>query len=327
MSGKTLRISVWGIGFALAAISAGAYRIESHRDSPVPTVAIIPPSGDSLLWDIEHAGAALAAKKLNYRLYWNTPTSENDTSGQISLIDKVARGNYQGLVLTPNHTLAILAPVQRAIAADLPVVIVAAPLDLPAHKKLGYIINDDDKMGELAAAEIARLLHGKGSVSLIGLARTAPGIMLRVRAAERFFANRCPEIHVVSRQGGAYNASYAEDAINRAMDSQPELTGILSFTSASTRGAHAALKSRSARVKIRLVGCEQDSDLIGYVNSGEIAALLAENTYRMGFEAVELIAASLAGKPLPARSVVTPLLITRENLNSAQASLFTGLPR
>jgi len=96
-------------------------------------------------------------------------------AGQVSLIDKVARGRYQGLVLAPNHTLGIRAPLRRALDAGLPVVIVAADLDLPATGKLGYIVNDDEKMGELAAAELARIIQGKGDIALIGLARLRTG--------------------------------------------------------------------------------------------------------------------------------------------------------
>jgi ribose transport system substrate-binding protein len=111
------------------------------------------------------------------------------------------------------------------------------------------------------------------------------------------------------------------------VDDHPELKAILSFTAVSTRGVYAALKSRSLQKDIHIVGCEQDSDLIDYLSVGEIAAIAAENTYRMGYDAVELIAASWAGKPIPARSVTPPLLITRQNFNSAEARLFTSFPR
>jgi ribose transport system substrate-binding protein len=151
-------------------------------------------------------------------------------------------------------------------------------------------------------------------------------VTLRARGAERFLTSRFPDIRVVSRLAGAYNSSRAEELANSALDSHAGLKAILSFTAISTRGVHAALKSRSLQQAVTLVGCEQDSDLIGYVGNGEIAALLAENTYRMGYEAVGLISASLAGQPLPARSVVPPLLITRQNFNS-EASLFTSFPR
>lgn len=326
MSRKTARAWTCTAGVFLLTVMAGAaYLTLSPRGAAaIPTIAFIPQTAGAMLWEVEHLGATVAAEKLKCRLYWNAPTSENDTAGQVSLIDRVSRGKYQGLVLAPNHPLAILAPLRHALAAGLTVVIVSAQLDLPAGNKLAYIVNDDEKMGELAAAEIARLIDGKGSIALVGITRSAPGVIRRVRGAERLLAGQFPQIQVVARLPGAYNTPRAEEVTHSAIDSNPGLKAVLSFTAASTRGVNAALKSRSRQKTISLVGCEQDSDLIADVGNGEIAAILAENTYRMGYEAVGLISASLAGKPLPARSLVPPLLITKRNVNSAEASLFTS---
>jgi ribose transport system substrate-binding protein len=279
------------------------------------------------MWEVEHSGATDAAEKLKCRLYWNAPTSENDFAGQISLIDKVVRSKYQGLIVAPNQPRAILAPLRRAVAAGIPVVVVSAPLDIPASGKLGYLVNDDEAMGELAAAEMARLLHGKGSIALVGLTRDAPGVICRIRSAERFLADRFPGIQVVGRLGGAFDSARAEQFIGNTLDSHPALKGVVSFTSRSTRGVHAALKSRSLQGAVRHVGCEQDSDLLDFIGNGEIAAVLAENTYRMGHDAVELILRSLAGEALPARSLVPPFLVTKENFRSVEAKLFTGIAR
>ncbi len=328
MSGKPRRISVWVTGgFVLALIAAGLWWIQPSRAAGTPTIAFIPQTTGAMLWDVEHYGATAAADRLKCHLYWNAPTSESDMAGQVSLIDKVGRGSYQGLVLAPNHTLGIRAPLSRALAAGLPVVIVSAELDLPASGKLGYIVNDDEKMGELAATELARLIHGKGDIVLIGLARFAPGITRRVRAAERLLANRFPDIHVVGRGIGAYSISRVEAFANNALDSNPSLRAVLSFTAISTRGVHSVLRARSLQRVVTLVGCEQDSDLIGHLGNGEIAALVAENTYRMGYEAVGLISNSWAGRPVPPRSVVPPLLLTKQNLNSPEAAIFTSVPR
>ena len=328
MSVKTARLSILAACILLlAAGSGGALWSRAHRNPVSPTIAFVPQAAGPMLWEVEHCGATAAAEKLKCHLYWNAPTSENDAAGQVSLIDRVARGKYQGLVVAPNHSMAILTPLRHALAAGLPVVIVAALLDLPANSKLGYIVNDDEKMGELGAAEIARLMHGRGSIALVGLARYAPGVTQRVRGAERIFAGRFPQIHVVARLPAANNTPLAEQLTNGTVDSHPDLGGILTFTAASTRGVHASLKGRALQNTIPLVGCEQDSDLIGYLGRGEIAAILAENTYRMGYEAVGLISASLAGRPLPARSVVPPVLITRQTVNSGETSLLTSFPR
>ena len=324
----TARISAWvTCVILLAVLCGGAYWIRARRQAAIPTIAFVPQTAGAMLWEAGHLGALTAAERLKCNLYWNAPTSENDMAGQIMLIDRVTRGDYQGLILAPNHSRGTLAPLRRALSAGLPVVVVSAPLDLPANDKFGYIVNDDEKMGEIAAAEIARLIHGKGSIALIGLTQYAPGVMQRARGAERLLASRFPQIRVVSRGGGAYNAARVEDLTNGVMDSHPELKAILTLTAVSTRGAYAALKSRSMQKAIRLVGCEQDSDLIEYVGAGEIAAIAAEDAYRMGHDAVELIAASWAGKPIPARSVTPPLLITKQNLNSNEARLFTSSPK
>ncbi len=328
MSGKSARALILINGVLLLALLTGAAVIvQSRQSSTVPKIALVPQTAGAMLWDVEHFGAAAAAEKLKCHLYWNAPTSETDVAGQISLIDKVVREKFQGLVLAPNHPLAILTALQRALVAKLPVVVVSAPLDLPASDKLGYIVNDDEKMGELAAAEVARIVQGKGNIALAGLARYAPGVKPRVLGAERFLASRFPDIHIVSRLGAAYYPSRTEDLTNGALRSHPDLKAILSFTANSTRGVHAALKSRGQLRTVQIVGCEQDTDLINHLDKGEIAAIVAEDTYRMGYEAVGLIYATLAGAPLPARSVIEPRLLTRENVKSAEMSLFTGFPR
>lgn len=328
MSRMPARASVWATGLLLVTgLVGGAWWTNARRTPSIPTIAIIPQTAGAMLWDVEHFGATVAAEKLKYHLYWNAPTSESDVAGQVSLIDRIARGNYQGLILAPNHPLAVLSPIRHALAAGLPVVIVSAQLDLPPGSKLGYIVNDDPKMGELAAAEIAALIHGKGSIALVGMGRYAPGVRERVRGAERFLANRFPEIRIVSRLGAAYNTPLAENLTRGVLDSHPDLKAVLSFTAMSTRGVHAALKGGGLQSAVSLVGCEQDTDLMGYLGNGEIAAVVAQNTYRMGYEAVGLISASRAGRPLPARSVIPPLLITKQNLNSPEAMRLTSLPK
>ena len=167
MSAKGVRASVWvSASILFAVLGASLWHIQTGRPAAVPTIAFIPQTAGPMLWEVEHLGAAQAGQKLRCRLYWNTPTSEADVAGQVTLIERVARGSYQGLVVAPNHRFSILSPLRRAIAAGLPVVVVAEPLDLPAGPKLGYIVNDDERMGELAAAEIARLIHGRGSIAV-----------------------------------------------------------------------------------------------------------------------------------------------------------------
>ena len=306
----------------LIGISIGLSWIQSHRARTAPIIAVVPHAAGTLLADVGRLGAIVSAEKLKAHIYWNAPTSENDAAGQISLVDKIAHGNYQGLVIVPNHALSILAPLRRAGAAGVPVVVISTQLDFPASDKVGFVVNDDEKMGELAANEIARLVNGKGSIAVLGLARYAKGIRVRARSAEAYLAERYPAIRVVSRSSGAYDASRSQELTEGVLTSTPDLKAVLCFTSASTRGAHAALKARSLQGSIHLVGCEQDFDLVHYVRNGEIAAIAAQDTYRMGYVAVQLIGEYWKGKAMPAPSMIPPMLLTSANVRSAEASTY-----
>lgn len=307
----------FGLGFGALLLATASVGCNAKGNS-APTIAFIPPSAQGLLWEIGRSGATAAADRGNSEISWSAPTSESDVTGQVALIEQVGRKGYLGLVLAPNHPLAPMEPLRRILDQGIPVSVIATPLNIPASDKLGYVVNDDRKMGELAAAEIARLIGGAGPVAMIGLSRSAAGVVARARGAEQFFVEKYPNIRIVRRQGGAFSASGAQEAADDLIARSPDLRAILSFTVNATRGTHAALRNRSIKT-VHLVGCDQDSDLLAYVASGEIAAVVAADTYHMAFEAVQAVVAARRGVPMPKLALVPPLLLTAETLRSIEA--------
>ncbi len=327
MTMKLAHVSALILGVALAGSAAGWYWISlSRKRLAVPTIALIPQTSGVMLWDGGRRGATEAAGRHHYHIYWNAPRSETDVEGQISLIDRVVRGRYQGLVVAPDHALAILVPLRRALAARLPVVVVSEPLPVAPSVALSYVVNDDEKMGELAAEQIAQAIHGRGSIALLGLAPFRKGIDVRARAAELYLATHFPEISVVMRAPGAFDAAEAQEAVSAILEAHAAVDGILSLTAVSTRAAHLTVPSRSRQHQVKLVGCEQDYDLIGYLQDGEIEAIVAENTYRMGYEAIDRISSYWAGKPASETLTIAPFVLTKRNLGSPEAGIFTGMP-
>src|SRR6266700_866491 len=85
-----------------------------HSVAPF-TIAVIPRTSGTSLWEPEHAGAEAAAVHANAHIYWNAPTREDDVEGQIAIVNQVINKRYQGLVLAPDQALALIAPVRRAV--------------------------------------------------------------------------------------------------------------------------------------------------------------------------------------------------------------------
>lgn len=168
----TLAVQI-GLGLGAVLLATASVGCDAKGKS-TPTIAFIPPSAQGLLWEIGRSGATVAADAVNSEISWCAPTSESDVTGQVALIELVGRRGYQGLVLAPNHPLAPMEPLRRILDQGIPVAVIATRLNIPASDKLGYVVNDDRKMGELAAAEIARLIGGDGPVAMIGLVVRLP---------------------------------------------------------------------------------------------------------------------------------------------------------
>ena len=174
-------------------VCALALWVIACRSHPQVKIAVIPQTEGNSIWDPAQEGAENAANPAGISIYWNAPAREDDVEAQIALVDRVADGNYQGLVLAPDQALSLIAPVRRALARDIPTVIIGTPLPIPAGGNLMYILNDDVEGGRIAAQRVAGLLDGHGTVALLGIDPDITGIMIRSRAFEEFLAQKARE--------------------------------------------------------------------------------------------------------------------------------------
>ena len=125
-----------------------------------------------------------------------------------------------------------------------------------------------------------------------------------------------PGIRIVDERTGAFNVAQAQQAAEDVLNLHPELGGILALNSAATYGAYFALKNRRLLGRVKLVACEQD--LIPPLYSGDIDSVIVENTYEMGYRAVEAIAAERRGQPVPGITKLSPKLVDRTNIDTPE---------
>ena len=186
-------------------------------------------------------------------------------------------------------------------------------------------MNDEEAGGRIAADRIGAALHGKGAIAVLGVDPDVTGIMLRLQSFEKHLDEQFPAVRIVARGPGAFNAAEAQQATFAVLSSNPRINAVLSLTNVATRAAFFALKSRSELGNIKLMGCDQDGDMIAQVKLGTIDSVLAEDTYRMGYEAVKQIIARLSADSVPGSTVLPPLLITRENATSPEVQHLTDM--
>jgi len=297
----------------ITVLIAGSTVVGCHTRGPA-TIAVIPRTSGTFLWEPMHVGAEIAAQNAGLNVYWNAPTREDDIQGQIALLEKVVSRGYKGLVLAPDHTLALITPVRLALSQGLPTVIVGSSLPIPAGGKLSYILNDDEEAGRMAAKCVAEILHNKGSVVILGIDPDIAGIMIRARSLEKTLQNY-PSIRIVDKRIGAFNTPYDQQIAEECLRQHPQVTAIIALTSTSTRGSSIAISH--AEHRIHLVGFD-DLDDLRPLRDDRVDAIITQNSREMGFQAVTRLAAQLQGKVVPGETKIPPVLLTNKNLDSPQ---------
>jgi len=295
--------------------------IGCQRHSPVD-IAVIPRTSGAMMWEPEHVGAQAAALKLGARVYWNAPTREDDIEGQIALVQRVSLQKYQGIILAPDQSRALITPVRRAMQRGLSVVVIGSPLPTPPGDRLSYVLNDEEAGGRIAGERLASLLHCQGSVAILGIDRNISGIVTRARSLEQFLATACPAVRVVKRDG-SFNIPHEQQVAEETLRANPDLDAVAALTSTSTLGALTALKNIRTTHRIQVIGFDPDSLL--RLENPNVDSLVLEDTQRMGAEGVRLIVGKVHGVSGLPVTQIEPVLVTRENVNSVVVRQLTSM--
>jgi ribose transport system substrate-binding protein len=282
-------------------------------------VAVIPRTTALTIWEAVHAGAEFAARPAGIQVYWNAPTSEDDIQQQAALVDRVVDEHYQGLILAPDQPLALMAPVRKAIAEGVRTVVIASPLSIPPQENLAYIVNDDETAGRMAAMRLGKILNGHGQVAVVGINPESLSDLTILHSFESALEEHFPDIAITDRRTGTHNATEAQQIADEVLATHSGLEAIFSLSAMASNGAIGALQARGLTGKVKLIGFEQSVELGNEIRMGEMDSLIAEDTYEMGYRALNLLAAHRSGK-LPAQEIkLQPTLLTRENIDSPLA--------
>ena len=291
-----------------------------QHNSPI-LIAVIPRTSGTMLWEPEHGGAQITALKLGARIYWNAPTREDDVEGQIALVQRVSSENYQGLILAPDQSRALITPVRRAMLRGVSIVVVGSPLPIPPGNGLSYILNDDEEGGRIAGRRLATILHCQGSVAILGIDGDIAGIVTRARSLEQFLATSCPRIHIVKRSG-SFNVPHEQQVAEETLKTNPDLDAVVALTSTSSLGTISALGNIRPSRRVSIIAFDPDS--LGFENPN-LDSVVLEDTQKMGSQGVRLIVAKLHGQSEPAVTEYEPVLVTRDNVNSDEVRRLTSM--
>ncbi|XXT21048.1 substrate-binding domain-containing protein [Sorangium sp. So ce429] len=294
-----------------ASTDAGAQRGARLR------IAVVPKGTTHEFWKSVHAGAVKASRELDVDIVWKGPLREDDLKGQIDVVSSFVAQGVSGIVLAPLNDAALRAPVRAAAQAKIPVV--AFDSDLAGDEHVSFVATDNHAAGRLAGEHLVKAIGGKGSVLVLryqeGSASTQnreKGFLDAVRAT--------PGITVAS--DNQYGGATTETAFNKSESlllaqraAEGAIAGVFTPNESTTFGMLQALRKTNVARKVKFVGFDASDKLLGALGDGDIEALVVQDPFTMGYQAVKTMAAHLRGERVERRIDTGARVVTRQDLD------------
>lgn len=291
---------------ALLAVLAGCAR------EPKRIIAVIPKATAHLFWVATETGARAAARERNVEMVYNGPASETDYARQIQIVDSMIARKVDGIAIAAAERKALVAAVDRAMAAGIPVTVFDSGLD--SENYVTFVATNNYEGGRTGARELARLIGGSGKVALLMHAPGSLSSMDRERGFRETLAKEFPAIVIAAEQFGMSDRAKARAAAENFLSAHPDLKGMFASAEPSSIGAALAVRGRNLAGKVRLVTFDSSDNLTADLRDGVIDAMIVQDPFKIGYEAVRTLCDKLSGRTPPKRMDLSAQLIHREDL-------------
>lgn len=286
-------------------------------------IAFLPGQVGIPFYSSMQCGAEAAAKEFDVNMSWAGP-SDWDIALQQPFVDAALQLKPAGVVLAPTDGGALISTVQTLEAKGTPVITVDAPLDKPVETQS---IQSNHYLGGVAAAKVMAQIAGEtGTFLVVGMKPGLPDIDARVNGFVEAFKKEHPKATILPVAYPETSSTKAAQLVSAAIQGSPDLKGIYVTHSAAAVGASAAIMEARLRGKVALVSFDADPQQIIDLKDGVYDALIVQQPYQMGYDAVKTIAA-LARKTVQKTDVqhdhFLPFVVaTRQNMNDPDIKKF-----
>lgn len=279
-------------------------------------IVVIPKATAHVFWQTVHAGAVAAAKEADVDVEWLGPAAETNFARQIEIVDSAITSRADGIVLAPTEATSLVGVVERASREGIPLAVFDSGIDTDDY--VSFIATNNYEAGVTAARELGALLDGQGTVAMVKMVPGSSSTMQREKGFEDTLAAEFPGIEKVAEQYCMSDVAKALSAAENMLTAHPDLDSIFASAEPATVGAGRAIKGRNLTGKVKFVGFDFSAPIEEDLRGGVINALIVQDPFNIGYQAVKAVLAKIAGETPPKRIDMPTTVVTKENLSTAE---------
>jgi len=259
-------------------------------------------------------GAVAEAKAEGVTL--NVVDAQNDAATQANQLANAQSQNVQAVIVNPVDSDGAGAPVKALNTAKIPVIAVDRTVN--GAKVASFIASDNVAGGQQAAAELGKLLGGKGDI--IVLQGTAGTSAARDRGKGFTEGMKSfPGIKIVATQTANFDRTQGLDVTTNLMQANPSVVGIFAENDEMALGAIQALTAAGKAGKVLVTAIDGTADGMTAIVAGTLLETIAQQPDFMGKTAVDYCVTLAGGGTVPSGFTASPLIeITKTNVSQYQ---------
>jgi ribose transport system substrate-binding protein len=287
------------------------------------TSVFIPKSTSATFYLFLVKGAQDKAKELGYTIDYQGPATEADIASQVDLVRNIISKKPAGILLAALDSKALIPPVEAAMKAGVPVVMVDSGIDSTAP--VASITTDNLKGGAMAGEEMVKELGGKGTVADLGIQAGSVSSQ-RSKGFDDVIA-KTAGMKVLPTQWTDADAAKSLNIATDLITGNPTLAGIFCAAAPIASGAAQAAKAKGIDKKAKIITFDPSPEILPLMQDGTINAIIAQDPYQMGYQGVAAIDAFINGQKIANPNIqLPPVLITKDNYNSPEVQKLLQTP-
>lgn len=285
------------------------------QQQAAPRIALVLKTLNSPFFIDMQKGAQEAASRLGADLVVQAAEREVDVEKQMQIIENLIQTGVKALCVTPSGSKEIVPAIAKANKAGIPVIVLDTRVDEAAAREAGiavasFVGSDNYEGGRVAGQHLAEITGGKATVAVLeGIPGHETGDS-RLRGF-RDAIKDTPGVRIVASQPANWERDLGFTVFQNMLQAHPQIDAVFACNDMMALGAIEAIAAAGKAGKLKVVGFDAVQDARKAIESGAMAASVAQFPGEMGRLAVEAAMAVLAGKTPPAEQGVRIELVTR----------------
>jgi len=304
---------------ALAVLAVlGACRGAEAPKATGPKVALVLKTLNSPFFIDMQKGAQEAAARIGVDLTVQAAEREVDVDKQMQIIENLIQTGVKALCITPSGSKEIVPAIAKANKAGIPVIIVDTRVDPKAASEAGirvdsFIGSDNYEGGKVAGQHLLAITGGKARVAIL---EGIPGHETGDSRLKGFHdaVKDTPGVKVVASQTANWERDQGFTVFQNMLQAHPEIDSVFACNDMMALGAVEAIAAAGRTGKIRVIGFDAVDDARKAIETGAMAASIAQFPSEMGRLAVEAAVKLVHGEKVPADQRTKIGLVTRASL-------------